>query len=102
MAISPQSHALSSCLIGASFDLDDALTLPANFGHQVTVSNSLVSNMPRASTDDVCTVCLETFQPENMGRRSPCGHVYHAACIFSWLCHRNSCPLCRYNISGDP
>ncbi|KAJ9183902.1 hypothetical protein P3X46_007701 [Hevea brasiliensis] len=94
------SNTLLSCLIDVSFDMDEALTLQPNFGHQIAESDSLVADLPTVSADDdVCSVCMERFQSGIGGKQVQCGHVYHAACISSWLSHCNSCPLCRFNIS---
>ena len=42
-----------------------------------------------------CTVCLEDFKPNDEVRISPCLHVYHKACIETWLGIRNICPNCK-------
>ncbi|KAJ9183903.1 hypothetical protein P3X46_007702 [Hevea brasiliensis] len=94
------SNTFSSCIIDVSFDMDEALTLPSNFAHQISESESLVDDMLTVVSDDVCSVCMEGFQSGVGGKRVPCGHVYHAGCISSWLSNCNSCPLCRCNISG--
>ncbi|EEF48182.1 E3 ubiquitin-protein ligase RDUF1 [Ricinus communis] len=104
-AVSSNSNStFSTCLIDVSFDMDEALALPPNFGHQISESDSLVADMPTVtSTDDhdVCSICMEGFQsPGVCGKQVPCGHVYHAPCISSWLSNCNSCPLCRFNISA--
>ncbi|KAH7572240.1 hypothetical protein JRO89_XS04G0224900 [Xanthoceras sorbifolium] len=102
--------------IDLSFDLDEVLDM--NLGHQITTtshtseeantpkdsshwiraSNTLVSSLPTvAATDDVCSVCMEDFQTQLgfSGKQVPCGHVFHATCITTWLSMFNSCPLCR-------
>ncbi|KAJ6914122.1 hypothetical protein NC651_016395 [Populus alba x Populus x berolinensis] len=97
------SNPFSSCLIDTSFDLDEALALPDNLSQQITYSNStIVADMPTALTtgDAVCAVCMEGFQSGIGGKKVPCGHVYHEACISALLSHRHSCPLCRCDISG--
>ncbi|CAI0543525.1 unnamed protein product [Linum tenue] len=97
------------CLIDHCFDLDEALCLPADIPRQVAESNSLVDSLPAAvvvvPSDGYypCPICREGFPPqENTGKRVPCGHVYHAACISSWLSNSGdgSCPLCRASISA--
>ena len=42
-----------------------------------------------------CTVCLEDFKLDDEVRISPCLHVYHKACIETWLGIRNICPNCK-------
>ncbi|EEF48181.1 E3 ubiquitin-protein ligase RNF181 [Ricinus communis] len=101
-----KSNAFSTCIIDVSFDMEECLTLPHNFLHQISVSNSLVANMPMVSVsteddDSVCSVCMEGFQSDMGGKQVQCGHVYHAACISSWLSNSSSCPLCRFNIFGS-
>ncbi|CAK7337495.1 unnamed protein product [Dovyalis caffra] len=96
------SNTFSSCLLDTSFDLDEALTLPENFSQQITHSNSLLADIPTVliTGDVVCAVCMEGFRSGIGGKKVPCGHVYHEACISSWLSHCNSCPLCRCEISS--
>ncbi|KAE7998669.1 hypothetical protein FH972_003188 [Carpinus fangiana] len=103
-AISSESNTNSSNYpIDMLFDLDQALTLPEDIsGRPIAAPKSVVMNMPTvAATDHVCSVCVESFRSGEGGKQVPCGHVYHAACIASWLSHNNSCPLCRSKISGD-
>ncbi|OAY53822.1 hypothetical protein MANES_03G026200v8 [Manihot esculenta] len=95
-------NAFSSCLIDLSFDMDEALSFHSDFARQISKSVSLVADMPTVDvSDDVCSVCMEGFGGDVGGKRVPCGHVYHAGCISSWLSNCNSCPLCRCNISDD-
>lgn len=48
--------------------------------------------LPAASSADACAVCLERV---GRGRRLPCGHVFHGACVARWAHHTPACPLCR-------
>uniref|UniRef100_A0A2C9UAM4 RING-type E3 ubiquitin transferase n=1 Tax=Manihot esculenta TaxID=3983 RepID=A0A2C9UAM4_MANES len=82
-----------------SFGVEDVLNLPPK---QIPASNSRVDEMQVVVTvtDDVCAVCMEGFKSTTGGKQVPCGHIYHSACISSWLSHSNSCPLCRCNITG--
>ncbi|KAL5768749.1 hypothetical protein ACOSP7_015291 [Xanthoceras sorbifolium] len=103
-----------------SFDLDGVLDMdlgypittsdttqantPKDSEQRITESNTLVSSLPTVATDGVCSVCMEDFQIEIFpGKQVPCGHVFHAACISTWLSICNSCPLCRSQciISGE-
>ncbi|CAL9043057.1 unnamed protein product [Musa banksii] len=46
-----------------------------------------------------CRVCLARFEPESVVNRLPCGHLFHKACLETWLDHRHAtCPLCRTHV----
>ncbi|XP_064939406.1 probable E3 ubiquitin-protein ligase XERICO [Musa acuminata AAA Group] len=46
-----------------------------------------------------CRVCLARFEPESMVNRLPCGHLFHKACLETWLdYHHATCPLCRTHV----
>ncbi|KAJ7956688.1 RING/U-box superfamily protein [Quillaja saponaria] len=97
--------------IDMGFDLDEALAMAEEACRRVAASNNFVSNLPTVAlhshqeTDHVCSVCMEELDHghdhvtsgcrDRSNKRVPCGHVYHANCIASWLSHSNSCPLCR-------
>ncbi|WVZ92362.1 hypothetical protein U9M48_038435 [Paspalum notatum var. saurae] len=43
-----------------------------------------------------CRVCLARFEPESVVDQLPCGHLFHRACLETWLdCNHATCPLCR-------
>jgi E3 ubiquitin-protein ligase synoviolin len=59
---------------------------------------NLDSRFPNASAEELehagdCLVCRERME---IGKKLPCGHVFHLDCLKSWLQHQQSCPLCRY------
>jgi hypothetical protein len=45
-----------------------------------------------------CVICLEKLTEGEEALRVPCGHVFHDACIRSWLGNSNQCPTCRYEL----
>lgn len=46
--------------------------------------------------EDTCAVCLSEFaEGENIRVLSDCSHLYHVACIDTWLRTHPNCPLCR-------
>lgn len=49
-----------------------------------------------------CAICMEAI---GVGRRLPCGHVFHLKCLLAWIkeCDgsRCTCPLCRSDLMGD-
>jgi hypothetical protein len=47
------------------------------------------------SEDQDCPICVEHFLQQDLVVGLPCGHAYHAHCLYKWLTVRNSCPTCR-------
>lgn len=46
----------------------------------------------------ICSICLCEYQPEELVRTLPCGHLFHSACIARWFKAHASCPLrCHIN-----
>ena len=57
-----------------------------------------------------CPICLKDFEPSDMvsslstttNQQQPtnndCRHLFHYACLRSWLQKKQSCPCCRYDI----
>lgn len=50
------------------------------------------------SSNKHCTICLDDLLDGDEAASMPCGHVYHADCIVSWLETSHLCPLCRYQM----
>ena len=46
--------------------------------------------------DNVCAICLE---PMDIARITPCGHIFHANCLFKSLNIRPTCPWCNQDIA---
>lgn len=42
-----------------------------------------------------CAICLVRLEHGDVVGDIPCGHVYHKACLKSWLQQANRCPLCQ-------
>ncbi|OQR92542.1 caltractin [Achlya hypogyna] len=53
--------------------------------------------------EDMCSICLETFEQDMWVKVLPCAHEFHDNCIDPWLENRNgNCPLCkREALEGD-
>ncbi|OMO63331.1 Zinc finger, RING-type [Corchorus olitorius] len=52
--------------------------------------------LSRQSRD--CSICLESFQDEEVLTRLPCGHRFHFACLDPWVRTCGDCPYCRRSI----
>ena len=49
---------------------------------------------PGARVHD-CTVCLVGMEPGERIMTLPCAHVFHSACMESWLVIKAKCPICQ-------
>lgn len=49
--------------------------------------------------DRICIICRERMEE---GKKLPCGHVFHLACLRLWLQQQQSCPTCRADIPVNP
>lgn len=90
-----------------AFDLDEVLAAAEESRRRFAASKGFVSKLPaveagETAEDEVCSVCMEGFKEQQKwcdygdgNKRVPCGHVFHASCITTWISHCNSCPLCR-------
>eukprot|EP00908_Phaeocystis_cordata_P024203 Transcript_6676.p4 GENE.Transcript_6676~~Transcript_6676.p4 ORF type:complete len:191 (+),score=73.65 Transcript_6676:744-1316(+) len=61
-----------------------------------------------ALADDPCIICFDAFEVGQPTRRlMPCGHIFHTACIDTWLerrlrsVPRLSCPVCSVLVGDD-
>jgi hypothetical protein len=61
-------------------------------------------NFPNATgeellaANDSCAICRE---PMTAAKKLPCGHMFHANCLLSWIEHRSICPSCRREINTN-
>eukprot|EP01134_Creolimax_fragrantissima_P001423 CFRG1423T1 len=46
-----------------------------------------------AAIDNTCIICREDM--ETNAKKLPCGHIFHLACLRSWLERQRTCPTCR-------
>lgn len=49
--------------------------------------------------EEICTVCTDDVTPQQLHRKLPCGHIFHAACIDEWIMLHKTCPSCRESIN---
>jgi len=49
--------------------------------------------------EDICSICLDIFNDDDILRKMPCNHYYHQTCIDEWFKNHNTCPICRQNIA---
>jgi hypothetical protein len=61
-------------------------------------ANSSVGNDFDDDNGEVCAICLAPFEDHERVCESnnlECQHVFHEACMISWLEKHNRCPVCR-------
>ena len=66
--------------------------------------------LQRTHADDPCIICWGAFEPGDSARRLRCGHVFHTACIDSWLLEKRprglggeapfACPICSASVDA--
>jgi len=73
-------------------------------------SKSTLQNLPmmtvakvdiEADGNDSCCVCMEEHELGQKATKLSCGHIFHKACISSWLEQRCTCPICRFEMPTD-
>lgn len=50
--------------------------------------------------DQVCVICLSTYEDGDMLSKLWCKHHFHRACIKEWLMLNRRCPLCKQDFGG--
>eukprot|EP00339_Tiarina_fusa_P011584 CAMPEP_0117027602 /NCGR_PEP_ID=MMETSP0472-20121206/20158_1 /TAXON_ID=693140 ORGANISM="Tiarina fusus, Strain LIS" /NCGR_SAMPLE_ID=MMETSP0472 /ASSEMBLY_ACC=CAM_ASM_000603 /LENGTH=248 /DNA_ID=CAMNT_0004734887 /DNA_START=169 /DNA_END=916 /DNA_ORIENTATION=+ len=48
--------------------------------------------------DVKCLVCQFSYEKDDVLRRLPCEHCFHAECVDQWLKSKDCCPYCRTTI----
>lgn len=55
----------------------------------------------RGAEDDVCAICLETYEEGDSLTGLPCRHSFHTHCIGPWLSGKSVlCPMCKTEAFG--
>lgn len=50
----------------------------------------------------ICCICLDSIYNKfsfQKNRTLACSHTFHNKCIAKWMVHKNTCPICREDIS---
>ncbi|KNH05667.1 ubiquitin-protein ligase synoviolin [Perkinsela sp. CCAP 1560/4] len=53
-----------------------------------------------SQTDEACVICMESLSSDchgDVAKKLPCGHIFHAFCLFRFIEKDTSCPMCRRN-----
>ena len=57
---------------------------------------SLIPSHVQDETLERCCICLDEMKSDVV--MTPCEHSFHYNCLYIWLLHRHSCPLCLKEI----
>jgi E3 ubiquitin-protein ligase RNF115/126 len=57
-----------------------------------------IENKENSNLKNICSVCKDEFDIDQILLELPCNHLFHEDCILPWLKERNSCPCCRFEL----
>ncbi|KAJ9698411.1 hypothetical protein PVL29_007480 [Vitis rotundifolia] len=83
---------------------DDISQRPVEEKSMEEVAPSFVFDKSRAEEggmkgNNECVICLEDIKDGEICRVLPeCSHVFHKACVGSWLMKKRVCPICRLRV----
>jgi len=47
---------------------------------------------------DVCAICMSDIETNEKSVVTSCNHIFHTACLKSWMKFDATCPQCRYKL----
>jgi len=62
------------------------------------VGKAIPKNIDQNDTKCKCLICQFNYEENELLRKLPCGHCFHANCIDQWLSQKDYCPYCRQPI----
>ena len=66
----------------------------------IGVNKPLVEETTTSDTEEICVICRENLNTEQVFKLPECGHTFHTTCIISWFRrNHNKCPCCNH--TGD-
>ncbi|KAH0672552.1 hypothetical protein KY290_024780 [Solanum tuberosum] len=46
-----------------------------------------------------CSICLDDYYNKKILTEINCGYLYHFDCIIDWIKLKNSCPICKRDVT---
>ncbi|RID51186.1 hypothetical protein BRARA_H01870 [Brassica rapa] len=91
---------MSSFSYASAFNLSEK---SPPFNPAIASSSSSSSAFDDDDTDDACSICLESFTPQDPATVTSCKHEYHLQCIIEWSQRSKECPICwQFFVLKDP
>ena len=94
--------------------MNDINSLNSIFGQLLRLEHptdqQILNELPETQIEDVtkldaekknCVICLEDFKNGEKATVLPCIHMFHTSCIQNWLKSQNTCPICKFSLTGD-
>lgn len=75
-------------------DLDNVVVYPTS----EQIMNATTVYHVNTLQDDICTICQDNIQSNEVRRITHCRHYFHKNCIDTWFERNVHCPTCRYDI----
>nr|CAD2183061.1 unnamed protein product [Meloidogyne enterolobii] len=47
------------------------------------------------NNDIQCSICLYNIEEGQLAQLTPCGHIFHVNCFWTWYKDHHNCPFCR-------
>ncbi|KAI3952005.1 hypothetical protein MKX01_004238 [Papaver californicum] len=99
-------HDLIDDVVTGSIEGDNVRRIPASksfidgLKKEKYRHNNGDSNVDSSSAAPSCGVCLQGYIDGSYISNMPCAHMFHFACLITWLHESNSFPVCRRQV--DP
>jgi hypothetical protein len=76
---------------------------------KIIMTDEEFENMPRINYNENClnqdcTICMESFNNDELVLKTPCEHCFHIECVKNWFTKESvKCPFCRKEVcKGKP
>jgi E3 ubiquitin-protein ligase synoviolin len=105
--VGPPLHLLRDLYITVRTLLKTAKNVVAYRANCALVDRCAIPTEAEILRDPSCVICMEEMngggvEGTRTTRRLPCGHVFHAHCLYRFVEKDRTCPMCRRDFSNVP
>ena len=75
-------------------ELENVVVRPTNS----EIANATTVYRANSLQEDICTICQDNIELNEVRRITRCGHYFHRVCIDVWFQGNVHCPTCRHDI----